>query len=55
MARLGRGPKFVHFFDPVLKALKELGGSGRPAEVVEVVARLKNIGPNSRRPARRLL
>jgi restriction system protein len=25
----------------VLKALKELGGSGRPAEVVEIVARLK--------------
>jgi restriction system protein len=48
MARAGRGPKFVQFFDPVMKALKELGGSGRPAEVVEVVARLKGISDAQR-------
>jgi restriction system protein len=48
MARAGRGPKFVQFFDPVIKALKELGGSGRPAEVVDVVARLKNISEAQR-------
>jgi restriction system protein len=48
MARVARGPKFVQFFDPVIRALKELGGSGRPAEVVEVVARLKNISEAQR-------
>ena len=29
------GPKFTQYLDPVLRALKELGGSGKPAEVVE--------------------
>ena len=48
MARAARGPKFIQFFDPVLRALKELGGSTRPGEVVEVVAKLKNI-PESQR------
>ena len=48
MPRVSRGPKFVQFFDPVLQALKELGGSGRPAEVVEVIARLKNISDTQR-------
>jgi restriction system protein len=48
MARVGRGSKFVQFFDPVIKALKELGGSGRPAEVVEVVARLKDVSEAQR-------
>ncbi len=43
MSRIARGPKFVQFFDPVLKALKQLGGSARPGEVVEAVARLKNV------------
>jgi restriction system protein len=43
MPRVAQGPKFVQFFDPVLKSLKQLGGSARPGEVVEVVARLKNI------------
>jgi restriction system protein len=28
-----RGPQFVEYFQPVLKALISLGGSGRPAEV----------------------
>ncbi len=32
------GPKFVRFFAPVIEALKELGGSGRPAEVRDVIA-----------------
>lgn len=48
MARVARGPKFVQFFDPILRALKELGGSGRPGEVVEIVARLKNISEAQR-------
>lgn len=48
MARAGRGPKFIQFFDSVIKALKELGGSGRPAEVVDVVARLKDVSDEQR-------
>jgi restriction system protein len=43
-----RGPKFVQFFDPVLKALKHLGDSARPGEVVEAVAKLKDI-PDAQR------
>jgi restriction system protein len=37
------GPKFIQYLDPVLKALKALGGSGRPAEVTEKVAQIKNV------------
>jgi len=37
------GPKFVRFFSPVIEALKELGGSGRPVEVRNVIARQLNI------------
>lgn len=32
------GPRFVRYFGPVLQALHELGGSGRPAEVYDRVA-----------------
>ena len=32
------GPRFVRYFGPVLRALDELGGSGRPAEVSNLVA-----------------
>jgi restriction system protein len=38
-----RGPKFIQYLDPVLKALKQLDGSGRPAEVVEKVAQIRNV------------
>src|SRR5262245_32681275 len=37
------GPKFVQYLDPVVQALKQIGGSGRPAEVVEKVAQIKNV------------
>jgi restriction system protein len=37
------GPKFIQYLDPVLQALKQLGGSGRPAEVVEKVAQISNV------------
>ena len=37
------GPKFVQFFSPVIKALKELGGSGRPSEVRDVISKQLNI------------
>lgn len=33
-----QGPRFVRYFGPVLRALDHLGGSGRPAEVGELVA-----------------
>jgi restriction system protein len=36
---VARGPKFVGYFGPVVEALKRLGGSARPAEVREEVAR----------------
>lgn len=48
MPRNARGPKFVQFFDPVIQSLKQLGGSARPAEVVEAVARLKKISESQR-------
>jgi restriction system protein len=42
------GPKFVQFFSPVIEALKELGGSGRPSEVREVIAKQLNISETDR-------
>lgn len=32
------GPQFVRYFGPVVRALRELGGSARPAEVRDKVA-----------------
>jgi restriction system protein len=37
------GPQFTRFFGPVIEALKQLGGSGRPSEVVDLVAANLNI------------
>jgi restriction system protein len=42
------GPKFVQFFSPVMEALKELGGSGRPSEVRDVISRQLNISDQDR-------
>ncbi|GAB4347345.1 MAG: restriction endonuclease [Leptolyngbyaceae cyanobacterium] len=42
------GPKFVQFFSPVIEALKELGVSGRPAEVRDVIANRLNISEQER-------
>jgi restriction system protein len=42
------GPKFVRFFWPVIEALKELGGSGRPSEVRDVIARQLNVSEQGR-------
>ena len=33
-----KGPQFVRYFQPVIDALVELGGSGRPEEVEDVIA-----------------
>jgi restriction system protein len=35
----GSGPQFVRYFGPVIAALQQLGGSARPAEVYETVAK----------------
>lgn len=36
--RKSKGPQFVQYFVPLLEVLKELGGSGRPAEVRDMIA-----------------
>jgi restriction system protein len=41
--RQKKGPKFIRYFDPIIKALKQLGGSGRTSEVIQLVAKIKNI------------
>ena len=33
------GAQFVQYFGPLLDALRDLGGSGRPSEVVEQIAK----------------
>ena len=33
------GPRFVQYFDPILVALHHLGGSARPTEAIDRVAR----------------
>ena len=33
-----RGPKFIQYFQPVIDALVELGGSGQPSEVKKLIA-----------------
>jgi restriction system protein len=38
-----RGPQFLRFFIPVIDVLKELGGSGKPAEVIDQVIEKLNI------------
>lgn len=43
-----RGPKFVQYMEPVLSALRELGGSARPAEVVEKVAEILGVSDAAR-------
>lgn len=40
------GPNFVRYIGPVVAALKRLGGSGRPAEVREIVAEILSL-PNA--------
>ena len=36
--RTQKGPQFIRFMGPVIEALQDLGGSGRPAEVVYWIA-----------------
>jgi restriction system protein len=37
------GSEFARWINPLLKALRELGGSARPREVVELVARNERV------------
>jgi len=37
------GPKFIRYFGPLVAAIKELGGSGRPDEVEDIIIRRMNI------------
>src|SRR6266496_3939374 len=39
----GEGSQFVRYFGPLLDALRGLGGSGSPEEVVERIARDLNV------------
>ncbi|WP_373526649.1 restriction endonuclease [Nostoc sp.] len=41
-------PKFVRFFSPLIEALKELGGSGRPSEVRDFIAKRLNVSEEER-------
>jgi restriction system protein len=43
-----KSAEYIQWFGPVLDALRELGGSGSPQEVIEKVAKLKNI-PDKKR------
>jgi len=37
-AKSRKGPHFIKYLGPTVEALKELGGSGRPAEVIDWIA-----------------
>jgi restriction system protein len=37
------GPQFLRFFQPVIEALQDLGGSGRPSEVIDWIATKMNV------------
>jgi len=37
-AKTRKGPHFIKYMGPTVEALKELGGSGRPAEVIDWIA-----------------
>ncbi|MEZ4715232.1 MAG: winged helix-turn-helix domain-containing protein [Caldilineaceae bacterium] len=41
--RTGSGPQFTKYFGSVIDALKELGGSGRPTEVKDIIAERLNV------------
>lgn len=41
--RKQNGPQFLRFFQPVIDALQDLGGSGRPSEVVDWIAAKMNV------------
>ena len=42
------GPKFIRFFWPILTGLRELGGSAKPREVVDLVVEMLDIPDEER-------
>jgi restriction system protein len=44
----GRQAEFTKYLGPILDALRELGGSGRPREVIDRVAKNLNISDKTR-------
>lgn len=46
--KITKGPQFTKFFQPVIDALLELGGSGRPGEVMDVIAEKLEVGDDER-------
>lgn len=45
---MATGPKFIRFFWPILKALRELGGSAKPREVVDLVVEMLQVPDDER-------
>lgn len=43
-----KGPQFVRYFQPVINALIELGGSGRPEEVEDLIVEQLNLSEEDR-------
>jgi restriction system protein len=43
-----KSAEYIQWFGPVLDALRELGGSGSPQEVIEKVAKIKNVSDEKR-------
>jgi restriction system protein len=43
-----KGPQFVRYFQPVINAIMELGGSGRPEEVEDLIAERLNLSDEVR-------
>lgn len=43
-----KGPKFIRFLWPTVRALRELGGSAKPREVIDLVLELANISDDER-------
>jgi restriction system protein len=48
MSKMPAGPKFIRFFWPILKALRNLGGSAQPREVVDLVVEMLAIPDDER-------
>src|SRR6266700_306439 len=47
------GPQFIRYLNPVLKALRELGGSGRPSEVESLIVSDLSISVQEQKEATR--
>jgi restriction system protein len=43
-----KGPQFIRYFQPVINALVDLGGSGRPEEVEDLIAEMLGIDEETR-------